>query len=142
MSPFASELRKLRFQLGLRQQALAELVGCDRSYLSALENDHRPAPNLEFFQVLMQAMDLSDREAEEFRRARDQSRRTYTLPEDLPPAAYEFVSEVFVGLERLNTYQLDALKGVLQSYLRSSRDGPSARPHNARLNADRREASM
>jgi len=39
VSPFAEALRDLRFSRGVRQQELADMVGCERSYVSALEND-------------------------------------------------------------------------------------------------------
>lgn len=114
MSPFSEALKFLRFQLGLRQQELADLVGCERTYLSALENDQRPAPSTEFLERLIKALDLSEEEAENLRAARSRSKRTYTVPTDSPRATYEFVHDLFTRLDKLTAWHLHALSVVLQ----------------------------
>lgn len=90
------------------------MAGCDRSYLSALENDLRPAPTEEFLNHLIQALALNEEDAESLRVARSLSRRTYTLPSDSPPATFEFVHELFSRLEKLTARHVRALNAVLQ----------------------------
>jgi transcriptional regulator with XRE-family HTH domain len=114
VSPFADALRNLRFKLGLRQQALADLVGCDRSYLSALENDLKHAPSAAFVQTLGAALKLSDADVAGLQRARERSQRAYVVPADTPMQAYDFVYELFACLEGLNSLQVQAMRAVLE----------------------------
>lgn len=114
MSPFADALRTLRFKLGLRQQELADLVGCDRSYLSALENDLKHAPSATFVGALCTALKLPDADAAALQRARDRSQRAYVVPADTPMQAYDFVFELFACLEGLNSLQVQAMRAVLE----------------------------
>lgn len=114
MSPFADALRNLRFKLGLRQQELADLVGCDRSYLSALENDLKHAPSAAFVQGLSTALKLPDVDAAALESARARSKRAYVVPADTPMQAYDFVFELFACLEGLNSLQVQAMRAVLE----------------------------
>ncbi|QHE83382.1 helix-turn-helix transcriptional regulator [Hydrogenophaga sp. BPS33] len=143
MSPFSEALRSLRFQLGLRQQELADLVGCDRTYLSALENDQRPAPTIEFLERLIQALALNEEEAEGLRSARSRSRRTYTVPGDSPQATYDFVHDLFTRLDKLTTRHLRALSAVLQISDPHAGRGRSraSRPSSA-IHHDQKEDTM
>lgn len=114
MSPFAEALRTLRFQLGLRQQEVSDLAGCDRSYLSALENDLKSAPTAAFLDALIGALQLPEAEANDLRRARERSRRSYAMPVDAPAATYDFVYDLFSKLDRLSAKELKALRAVLE----------------------------
>lgn len=114
MSPFAAALRAIRFERGLNQQDVANLVGCDRSYLSALENDQRAAPTEPFLEGLISGLNLGDEEADALRRARQCSRRSYTLPDDAAKAVYIFTHELFLRLDRLTGRDLAALTAVLK----------------------------
>ena len=114
MSPFADTLRSLRFRRGLRQQDLAELLDCDRSYLSALENDLKHPPSAAFVHELSSALSLSDEEAAALEGARARSRRHYVVPADTPMQTYEFVFQLFARLEGLSALQIQAMCAVLQ----------------------------
>lgn len=114
MSPFAVALRAVRFERGLNQQDVADLAGCDRSYLSALENDQRAPPTEAFLDGLISGLSLTEEEAEVLRRARLYSRRTYTLPEDAAKAVYVFAHELFSRLDRLTSRDFAALTAVLK----------------------------
>lgn len=114
MSPFADALRTLRFKHGLRQQELADLVGCDRSYLSAVENDLKRAPSATFVRTVSSALKLSEADAAGLQRARDRSQRAYVVPADTPMQAYDFVFELFACLEGLSSLQVQAMRAVLE----------------------------
>lgn len=114
MSPFADALRTLRFKLGLRQQELADLVGCDRSYLSALENDLKHAPSAAFVQQISTALKLPDADAASLEGARARSKRAYVVPADTPMQAYDFVFDLFASLEGLSSLQVQAMRAVLE----------------------------
>lgn len=48
MSPFARQLHELRLRHGIRQNELAELIGYDQTYISALEVGLKGPPTPEF----------------------------------------------------------------------------------------------
>jgi transcriptional regulator with XRE-family HTH domain len=114
MSPFSDALRKLRFRHGLRQQELADLVGCDRSYVSSLENDLKRAPSAEFVQVLTRALSLPAEDSAALQRARLRSKRHFVVPADTPMEAYEFLYELFASMEKLSSAQVRAMRAVLE----------------------------
>lgn len=114
MSPFAQALRQLRYLGGLRQQELADLIGCERSYISALENDIKQAPPEAFVEALCKVLALTDHDAAMLRRARQKSRRHYSVPADASTQAYELAHELFTRLDRLNTLQIQGLMAILQ----------------------------
>ena len=127
MSPFADALRTLRFRRGLRQQELADLVGCDRSYLSALENDLKHAASDTLVRELSSALELPDGEASALATARERSRRTYVVPADTPMQGYDLVYELFDRLEGLSELQIQAMRAVLQMGDRSKASGVEGR---------------
>lgn len=114
MSPFADALRRARFRKGLRQQDLADLLGCERSYVSALENDLKLAPPADFVNRLNKHLELTEPEANELQQARARSRRRYEVPVDVPPLAFEFLYELFSKLDRLSEPHLVALSATLR----------------------------
>lgn len=130
MSPFADALRRARFKKGIRQQDLADLMGCERSYVSALENDLKLAPPGDFVERLSARLELTVEEADELQQARIRSRRRYDIPADVPPAAFEFLHELFGRLDHLSEQHLVALGATLK--LGQGRS-PSATPPEGRL---------
>lgn len=115
MSPFAVALRELRFARGLRQAELASLVGCQRTYLSAVENDQYVAPPPDFVERLRSSLALTDDEARDLEAARVRSRRSYQVPDDAPQAVYELVFELFAKLDGLNAPMVEALTQMLKA---------------------------
>ena len=114
MSPFADALRQLRFARGMRQQELADRVGCERSYVSAIENDIKQAPAAAFVDRVCSVLELGEVESTVLHQARQRSRRRYSLPAEAPKEAYEFASEFFSRMERLSALQLQGLMTILQ----------------------------
>jgi len=114
MSPFAETLRALRMQHGLRQGDLAQLLGCDRGKISALENDLRESVSEAFVADLVTALSLSAQEYEHLLTAMRESQRSYLVPVDAPPKAYRLAHELFLRLDTLPERQIDALRLVLK----------------------------
>ncbi|MDE1712018.1 helix-turn-helix transcriptional regulator (plasmid) [Chromobacterium amazonense] len=59
MSPFSKYLHQLRISYGVRQVKLAEWLGYEQSYISALEIGTKEPPTAEFVQRLRELIDLS-----------------------------------------------------------------------------------
>jgi transcriptional regulator with XRE-family HTH domain len=139
MSPFAIALRNLRFGRGLSQDHLAAAVGCQRTYVSGLENDNHVAPPAAFVARIRDALPLSEQEYAALEGARLRSRRSYQVPEDSAPAVYELVYELFSRLDQLTGPMVEALTKVLQL---SEQPPPLPRlPAGRVLRRDRREAT-
>ena len=142
MSPFADALRTLRFRRGLRQQELADLVGCDRSYLSALENDLKHAASDALVGELSSAVELPDDEASALTAARKRSRRTSVVPADTPKQGYDLVYDLFDRLEGLSELQIQAMRAVLQMGDRSKASGVKGRIRRRPAQQSTKEEAM
>lgn len=59
MSPFADFLHELRMRHGIRQTELAQILGYEQGYLSALELDKKGPPTQEFIQKLINRFKLT-----------------------------------------------------------------------------------
>jgi transcriptional regulator with XRE-family HTH domain len=113
MSPLADLLRRIRLARALRQEELASLVGCERSYLSALENDLHLTPPLRLVERVARALNLDPAEEANLYAAAERSKRKHVISADLPPAAFELANELLGQLDRLTEAQIEALRKVL-----------------------------
>lgn len=75
MSPFSHLLRELRMRHNVRQVELAELLGYEQSYISALEVGLEGPPTQEFVERLKAALPLSSAEQQEVLAAVEASQR-------------------------------------------------------------------
>lgn len=58
---FARNLRRVRTERGLSQEALADLAGIDRTYVSSLERE-RYSPSLDMVEKLAQVLKIDPHE--------------------------------------------------------------------------------
>lgn len=65
MSPFTRQLSELRMRHGIRQNELAELIGYDQTYISALEVGLKEPPTPEFVDKLVTTLPMTPAEADE-----------------------------------------------------------------------------
>lgn len=84
MSPFAHFLHDLRMRRNVRQADLAELMGYEQSYISALEIGLKGPPTPEFLSRLVAALSLSPDEQAQLQLAADASQRKLVLDPDMP----------------------------------------------------------
>lgn len=73
----------------------------------------KQAPAAAFVDKVCAVLQLSEAETVELHQARSRSRRRYSLPPQAPKEAYEFASEFFTRMERLNALQLQCLMTIL-----------------------------
>lgn len=78
---FSKTLKLLRVNRGLRQRQLAELIGCEQSYLSALERAHKHPPQKNKLEFIIKKMDLSEEEASQLREAAANTIRHIKIPQ-------------------------------------------------------------
>ena len=82
MSPFARQLHDLRMRHSIRQNELAELIGYDQTYISALEVGLKGPPTPEFVDKLIDGLGLSLAEAQQLRVAAEASDRKLVVDTD------------------------------------------------------------
>lgn len=113
MSPFANLLKTLRVGRGLRQFELAELVGYEQSYVSALELDIKGPPNGEFVAHLIDALQLSPIEQETLNEAVAASQRKINLPHETPSEVYWLFHKLRRQIDRLHPVQIQLIETAL-----------------------------
>ena len=113
MSPFANLLKTLRVGRGLRQFELAELVGYEQSYVSALELDIKGPPNGEFVEHLVDALQLSPIEQETLNEAVAASQRKINLPHETPSEVYWLFHKLRRQIDRLHPVQIQLIETAL-----------------------------
>lgn len=113
MSPFSVLLYSLRTQHGLRQTELAERVGYEQSYISALEIGLKGPPTQEFIDRIAKAMPLSEAEKEKLRAAAQASQRKLVINPDAPTDIYWLLSDLRDEVHHLNAAQVRMIREVL-----------------------------
>lgn len=114
MSPFSHYLHDLRRRYGIRQHELAESMGYEQSYFSALEIGTKGPPTDEFVGKLIKALELGAEEQLELRLAVKESQRRYVLPGALPTDVYRMCSELMDRLECLHPAQVRMIRDLLR----------------------------
>lgn len=123
MSPFSQFLRTLRFQRGLKQKELAEKLGYEPSYLSALERSEKGPPREDFVQRLIRDLALNPDECAALDKALAASRRQLSLPATASIEEYQLMEMLRPRLGRLNPVQIQLIGLALRI---SEVDGPTA----------------
>lgn len=93
---FGPCLTKLRQQKQLRQQDLADRLGCRRAFVSQLEREVKGAPTLPLLWRLVTALNLDEQEAKALFAAAELTNRVVRLPATMPLS----VRQEFIRLAR------------------------------------------
>ncbi len=112
-SPFSIFFRDLRVRLGLRQHELAEQLGYEQAYISAVELGKKN-PSEELLCKLSKELDLSEREQEALNQAVRESKRKYVLPNEVPTDTYRMCSELWAKIDRLHPAQIRAIRELIR----------------------------
>jgi transcriptional regulator with XRE-family HTH domain len=114
VSPFAKTLRALRLHRGIRQKELAERLGYEQSYVSALEMGSKGPPTDRFVSRLAEVLHLSGTELIAIRNAVRDSQRRYSLPPSARPNLFELCSELWRELPHLSESQIRVIREVIK----------------------------
>jgi len=123
LSPFATALRRLRTERGMKQEELATALGCGRGYIAQMEVDMKPPPSAQFVRDLAARLELAEQQGAELMLAREMSQRRYDLPQDLSCDAYELAYRFHMQIDQLNGSQMRIIKETL-----NVREGAPATP--------------
>lgn len=114
MSPFSKLFRKIREKTGLRQKDLAERLGYEQSYLSAVEIGTKGPPTPEFVQKLISVLALNDDEAWQLWEATNASQRKIQIPSDAPEGVFLLGYELRKQINHLHPSQVEAILAILR----------------------------
>ena len=109
MSPFARQLKKIRTEKQLQQKTMAETIGCEQSYLSALETDAKVPPQGEKLLQLIKKLKLTVEEESALLAAAEQSRRFIRLPLRAPTQLFEICHALEDQLPYISEVQLQLI---------------------------------
>lgn len=113
MSPFSLYLVALRNRVGLRQGKLAELLGYEQSYLSALELGTKGPTNQEFLFKLVSVLKLDETEQQLLANAVRESKQRFVLPKDVSPDTFRMCSELWEKVDQLQAPQVAAIRAIV-----------------------------
>lgn len=113
VSPFATLLRSLRTQKGVRQVDLAEKLGYEQTYISALEVDKKGPPPPEFIERFVSAYHLSEQDRRDLLEAADASERKLVIREDVPAEVYLLLRDLREKRPHLCSKKAQVLRDIL-----------------------------
>lgn len=113
MSPFSQRLKSHRIERGLRQSELAELVGYEQSYVSALEMGIKGPPTEEFVGQLINALKLSSEEQEALHEAVAASQRKIIVPHEATPEIFWLCHKLRQQIDQLHPAQINLIEMAL-----------------------------
>ncbi len=113
MSPFSQFLYELRTRRGIRQAELAELIGYEQSYISALEVGLKGPPTEEFVERLIRALTISETERVELRTSVQASQRKLVIDPDAPPDVYWLLNDLRGGVKWISPRQVRMMREIL-----------------------------
>lgn len=144
MSPFSQRLRLHRIRCGFRQKELAELLGYEQSYVSALELGLKGPPTDEFVRQLIAVLKLSHEDQETLNEAVAASQRKINIPTEAPTEIYWLFHKLRQQIDQLHPDQIVLIEKVLSLPLNFSLTNNSAPPRIKRQfqNIHETEAKM
>lgn len=138
MSPFAHLLHEVRMRYGIRQSELAELIGYDQTYISAVEVGLKGPPTVEFIDKVAGALALPDEDRTALHYAAEASQRKLVIDLDTPQDAYWLLKELRDQFRNLSPTQIRVLRDVL----RMPNEGRAEDPVRRLRRRSRQEATM
>lgn len=114
MSPFSiciAEFRRIRC---IRQKELAQRMGYEQSYISALEIGSKGPPTKEFIKKLADVLCLNEEEAARFMNAAAISERKILIPADADARVFELFHEMRERIHHLLPCQMKLMLEVLR----------------------------
>lgn len=114
MTPIGSFLESVRRARGLQQTELANLLGINPSYISAIERGKKGPPSVRILRRIKIVLSMTDIESQALDLAVEQSERTIKLPKNTSLAEYAFISALSRRLGSLTREEIDAMACILR----------------------------
>jgi transcriptional regulator with XRE-family HTH domain len=114
MSPFAIFLKRLRLSRSYKQKALANHLGYEQSYLSALERSEKGPPRQDFIKRLIEGLNLNEEEQGKLAQALAASRRQISIPARASEEEYALFRKLGSQLGNLRPLQIQLMELALE----------------------------
>lgn len=113
MSPFSQYLHDLRIRKGLRQAELANVLGYEQSYISALELGLKGPPTEEFIERLIQTLSIPQPDQSNLRAAAQASQRKLIIDPDAPTDIYWLLRDLRKEVSCLSPAQVRMIREII-----------------------------
>jgi len=114
MTPFGEYLEQLRRSRYLQQKQLADIMGINPCYVSALEKGRKGPPSKSVLYQLIEQLNLSAEEEGGLWRSVELSNLNLRLPGNMSKQEFEFVYDLRRNLGRLSQHQLVIMQTALK----------------------------
>lgn len=113
MTPFGTYLEHLRRKRRIQQKQLADLIGINPCYVSALERGRKGPPSTAVLRRLIKNLNLSRNEQERLWHSVELSEMTFRLPDGMSQDEFEMVHDLKSHLGTLSGDQVLIIRKVL-----------------------------
>jgi transcriptional regulator with XRE-family HTH domain len=113
LSPIAILLQTTRLKHQISQTELAERIGYEQTYISALELDKKGPPSAEFITRFSRALSLPEQTCEQLHAAAEASQRKIVIRHELPEEVYWMLAELREQLPTLCARRARVIREIL-----------------------------
>lgn len=106
MTPFGEYLEQLRRNRSLQQKQMADIMGINPCYVSALEKGRRRVPSKQVISRVIERLKLTEDEQAALWHSVEISEPQFKLPSSMSKAEFEFVHKLRSSLGNLSHSQL------------------------------------
>lgn len=114
MTPFALFLSSIRQNRQLQQIQLADLLGVNSCYVSAMEKSKKGPPSKTVINKLVTELELDEEEQGLLWDSIEKSQRIIRIPESASLEEYAFANELRKQLGALSKDQIEAMRSILK----------------------------
>lgn len=140
MSPISTLLQSIRVQHRISQTELAERIGYEQTYISALELSKKGPPSADYIERFADELGLSDALRQQLRAAANASQRTVAIKDDVPEEVYWLLKDLRDQLPKLCARRARVLREILE--LATSPSSSEAEPLRTVRRRRKTEATM
>jgi transcriptional regulator with XRE-family HTH domain len=142
MSPFSHLLYEIRTHRDIRQAELAELLGYEQSYISALEVGLKGPPTDEFIDRLIQALSITQSEEIQLRMAAKASQRKLIIDSDAPRDVFWLLNDLRSEVKCLKPGQVRMIREILGLRESLSEERRAEPPRRLKRRSRKEEVTM
>lgn len=118
---FSVMLKSIRTSQGYKQFEYAKILGCEPSYLSALERGKKDPPKPDKLEKLIQRMNLSAEQAQNLRNAAEYRINNIKIPRESNEIVREMLVQLNKKISSITNYQAKLISHVLSGEQEESR---------------------
>ncbi len=118
---FSLMLKSIRTSQGYKQFQFAKILGCEPSYLSALERAKKDPPKQDKLEQMIKRMGISEEQAQELRNAAEYRIKYIKIPQEINEMVREMCVHLNKKLPNITTGQAKLINQVLGAELEEFR---------------------